>query len=388
MSAVATRTMFTAAALAVTLAAGFAAPAAGSAGPAAGSAGPAAAGGHDAGLRSALDDLVAAGTPGAILLDRHHGRTVRLAAGYAEVTAPEPMRPADRFRAASQMKSYTAVLVLQLVQEHRLGLDDPVDRLLPGVIPHGYGHGVTVRHLLQNNSGLFNFNNDPRVLEPYLAGDLGHVWLPAQLLEIAFEHEPSFPAGARFEYSDTNFILAAYVVEAVTGHSFDHELRSRILRPLGLRGTELPTTSAIGGRHAHGYTTIPGPTGDLDVTGLYPFSWAAGGLTSTVDDSAAFYRALFGGRLLGPALMLQLKTTIPVTDSDLPSRSGLGVQRWTPCGVAWGHSGDAPGYLVYTWISADTGDETVLMVNKDGPSLSPAAGAAYNALLVRAFCGR
>jgi D-alanyl-D-alanine carboxypeptidase len=343
---------------------------------------------HDARLQSGLDAIVAAGSPGAILLDRHHGRTTRLASGYADVATGLRMRPTDRFRAASQMKSFTSAVVLQLVQEHRLGLDDQVDRLLPGVIPHGYGRGVTVRNLLQNNSGLVNFNDDPRVLEPYLAGDLGHVWTPRQLLDIAFEHVPLFPPGARFNYSDTNFVLAAYVVEAVTGHSFDRELRARILRPLGLRGTDLPTTPDVWGRHAHGYFALGDPPVDLDVTYLYPYTWAAGGLTTTADDSATFFRALFDGRLLRPALMRELVKTIPVDDSDLPSSTGLGVQRWTPCGVAWGHSGNVAGYLVYTWISPDTRDETVLMINKDPQSLSTAAVAGFFDLVDRAFCER
>jgi D-alanyl-D-alanine carboxypeptidase len=339
-------------------------------------------------LQTALDGLVVAGSPGAILIDRHGTRTIRLASGFADVVAAQRMRVTDRFRAASQMKSFTAAVVLQLVQEHRIGLDDPVDGLIPGVIPHGYGAGVTVRHLLQNNSGLFNFNDDPRVLAPYLTGDLGHVWTPQQLLDIAFEHEPLFAPGARFNYSDTNFFLAAYIVEAVTGHTFDRELRARILRPLGLRGTDLPTTPEIRGRHAHGYLVFGDPPADTDLTYLFPWSWAAGGLTTTADDSATFFRALFGGRLLRPAAMREMVKTIAVDASDLPSRSGLGVQRWTPCGVAWGHSGNVGGYLVYTWISPDTRHETVLMINEDPQSVGAAALTAYYALLDRSFCGR
>jgi D-alanyl-D-alanine carboxypeptidase len=343
-------------------------------------------------LQTALDAIVAAGSPGAILLDRHDGRTLRLASGYADVAAAQRMHVTDRFRAASQMKSFTAVLVLQLVQERRLGLDDTVNRLLPGVLPgsYPYRNALTVRHLLQNNSGLFDFGDDPRVLAPYLAGDLGHVWTPQQLLDIAFEHPPLFPPGTRFNYSDTGFFLAAYIVEAVTGNSFDHELRTRILRPLDLRGTDLPTTADIWGRHAHGYIALGEPPADVDVTYLYPFAWAAGGLTTTADDSARFYRALFAGRLLGPRMMREMKNTIEVTDSDLPSRSGLGVQRWTPCGVAWGHSGNTPGYLVYTWISPDTRHETVLLINEDPQNarLEPAPFAAYFALLNRSYCDR
>jgi hypothetical protein len=64
------------------------------------------------------------------------------------------------------------------------------------------------------------------------------------------------------------------------------------------------------------------------------------------------------------------------------------VQRWTPCRVAWGHSGNAPGYLVYTWISPDTRYETVLMINEDPRSVGAPALAAYYDLLNRAYCGR
>jgi D-alanyl-D-alanine carboxypeptidase len=343
---------------------------------------------HQRSLRAALDQLVAAGAPGAILLDRHGARTTRLASGFADPVEGRRMRTDDRFRGASQMKSFTAVMVLQLVQEGRFRLDDPVDALIPGVIPHGYGAGVTVRHLLLHSSGLFDFGDDPRVLAPYFAGDLGYVWTPRALLDIAFEHPPLFPPGTRSSYSDTGYFLLGYIVQAVTGNSVDDELRRRVLRPLALRGTDLPTTPAIDGRHAHGYFLFGDPPTEVDVTYLYPFSWMAGGITTTADDSARFYRALFQGRLLSPALMREMTTTIEDPGSDLPTRAGLGVQRWTPCGVAWGHSGNAPGYVVYTWISRDTRHETVLMVNEDPKSLGAAVMARFEALLARAYCGR
>jgi D-alanyl-D-alanine carboxypeptidase len=330
-----------------------------------------------------LNAVVTAGAPGAILLRRDGERTTVLAGGLGDVAARQPMATGDKFRAASQMKSFTAAVVLQLVQEGRLGLDDPVEKPLPGVVPNG-AH-ITVRQLLAHNSGLYDFNNDPRVLAPYLAGDLGHVWTPRQLLDIAFSHPPLFPPGTRFAYSDTGYFVAGLIVEKVTGHTLGDEVRDRILVPLKLRDTSLPTTPEIAGRHAHGYFTVdkPPPT---DITGLYPYAWAAGGLVTTAEDSARFYRALIDGELLSPAMTAEMEKTIPVDDSDLPSRSGLGVQRFTPCGVAWGHSGNYPGYLVYTLVSPDTARETVLMVNEDPKSLPKAALAGYYALLAKAHC--
>lgn len=339
-------------------------------------------------LHQALDGLVAAGAHGAILLDRHNGHTIRLASGLAELVPARAMRVTDRFRAASQMKSLTATMVLQLVQERRLGLDAPVDDLLPGVIPHGWGAGITVRHLLQHSSGLFDFGDDERLLAPYLAGDLGHVWTPQQLLHMAFEHEPLFPPGDHYSYSDTGYFLLAFIVEAVTGRTFGRELRERIIRPLGLHGTSLPRTTGIAGSHAHGYMTFGDPPADTDLTYMYPFSWAAGGLTTTADDSARFYRALMGGRLLSPAMMRELKRTIEAIGSDLPSRAGLGVQVWNrPCGPAWGKSGNVGGYLVYTWISPNTRHETVLMINEEPRTVGTPALRAYDALLDHSFCG-
>ncbi|HEX8627340.1 MAG TPA: serine hydrolase domain-containing protein, partial [Catenuloplanes sp.] len=185
-----------------------------------------------------------------------------------------------------------------------------------------------------------------------------------------------------------NYFLAAYVVQAVTGRTFDHELRTRILRPLRLRHTDLPVTAQFWGSHAHGYFVMGDQPADVDLTYMYPWAWAAGGLNSNADDSAAFYRALFTGRLLGPRMMRELRATIVATGSDLPSRSGLGVQRWTPCGVAWGHSGNTGGYQVYTWISPDARHETVLMMNEDPKTVGDAANAAFYELLDRSFCDR
>ena len=108
-----------------------------------------------AGLQKDVDALVAAGAPGAILLVRNGNRTVRLAAGVGDVARKTPMRSGDHFKIASLTKSYTAMVVLQLVAEGKLSLDDSVEQRLPGLVPNG--EKITIRQLLNHTSGLVDY---------------------------------------------------------------------------------------------------------------------------------------------------------------------------------------------------------------------------------------
>jgi hypothetical protein len=112
------------------------------------------------------------------------------------------MRVGDRFRVGSITKSFVAAVVLQLAGEGRLGLDDPVERWLPGLVPDG--RHITVRQLLNHTSGLFNCTDDPRVLAPYLQQhNPNFVWRPRQLVAIATSHPALFPPGTAWSYSNT-----------------------------------------------------------------------------------------------------------------------------------------------------------------------------------------
>ncbi|MEA2178875.1 MAG: D-alanyl-D-alanine carboxypeptidase, partial [Solirubrobacteraceae bacterium] len=131
-------------------------------------------------LRRDVARAVAAGVPGVIVLVRDGPRTVSVAGGSARLKPRAPMRVDDRFRIASLTKTYVATVVLQLAGEGRLSLHDTVERWLPGMVPNG--HHITLRHLLNHHSGLFDYFNDPQVLQPYLEGDLSRTWTPEQLV--------------------------------------------------------------------------------------------------------------------------------------------------------------------------------------------------------------
>jgi D-alanyl-D-alanine carboxypeptidase len=340
-------------------------------------------------LQKPLDRLVAAGAPGVILLARDGGRSVRLSGGLADVAGKAPMSADDRFRIASLTKTYVATVVLQLVVERRLTLADPVERFVPGLVPNG--ERITIRELLNHTSGLFDYEQDPRVLKPYLSGNLGYHWPPRALVEMAVSHKPLFAPGARYSYSNTNYMLAGLIVEAITGKPLGSELRRRIFQPLHLRSTSFPTTPSIPSPYAHGYYVLGKPPA-TDVSGLSPFPWAAGAILSTAADIATFYRALLSGRLLRPELLRAMETTVAEGSgqSDIPGqRSGLGLQRFpTPCGAAYGHNGTFPGYLVYAFTSKDGQRQAVLMVNEDAGSLPKRVAPLFFHLLTSAYCTR
>ncbi|MFJ8388865.1 serine hydrolase domain-containing protein [Streptomyces sp. NPDC094438] len=248
------------------------------------------------------------GYPGTLVYARNGADAALAAAGVADTASGEPARISDRFRIASNTKSFVATVLLQLEAEGRLGLDDSVATWLPGVVRgHGNdGSRMTVRQLLNHTSGLYDPTTDPAFFAPYLQRhDWGYVYRPRQVVATAVAHAPTGEPGAAWAYSNTNYLVAGLVIEAVTGHSPSQEIRQRILTPLGMTQTSFPVTDPeIHGPHLHGYDL----SGN-DVTRFSPsYDWTAGAMISTLADLARFDRALFGGELLPPAQQRELET--------------------------------------------------------------------------------
>jgi D-alanyl-D-alanine carboxypeptidase len=339
-------------------------------------------------LQQDVDALVAAGAPGVILLVRDGNKTTRLTAGVAEIATSTPMQATDRYRIASLTKTYVATVVLQLVAEGKLRLNDTVERWLPRLVPNG--RKITIRQLLNHTSGLADHERDPDVLAPYLKGDLGYYWSPTRLVEIAASRPRRFPPGATkvASYSSTNYVIVGLIVERATGNKIETELARRIFRPLHLKATSYPTRGTqLPSPYAHGYFILGQPP-LTDLSAFSPsLSGAAGAIVSTVDDVAAFYRALLSGRLLEPEQLATMKTTLVNPGADLHQRMGYGLERFpASCGVAWGHSGSFPGYWGHAWSSANGQRQAVLMVNIDPSAVQPQAVTAFYKLLDAAYC--
>ncbi|MET7370931.1 serine hydrolase domain-containing protein [Micromonospora arida] len=317
-------------------------------------------------LAAALDQMVADGFPGVVAYGRVDGRRWQVAAGVADRATGARARPDDRFRIASNTKAFVATVLLQLVGEGRLTLDDPVERWLLGVVRGNGTDGsrITVRQLLNQTSGIWDPTDERSFWAPYLdEHDWARVIPPRTVIAAAVAHRPAFAPGTSWGYSNTNYLVAGLIIEAVTGRGAGNEVRRRIIDPLGLSQTSFPVTDPeIHGRHLHGYDL----TG-RDVTTFSPsYDWTAGAMISTTDDLARFHRALFGGRLLAPAQQRELETVVPMNDS--PARYGLGVQRMmVPCTAGaipvWATDGGGPGFTSIAVTSLDHSRQLVLAGN-------------------------
>ena len=336
----------------------------------------------EASLEPLLERVTEAGAPGVLLFVRDGSEIRSDVRGIADRDRARPVRAGDRFRVGSVTKTFVATIVLQLVGEGRLRLDDTVEERLPGVVPGG--QRITVRQLLSHTSGLFDYVDDPRVFAPY-AQEPAYAWDPRRLVEIGVAHPPPFPPGQRFAYSSTNYLLLGLIVEAATGTSLEAQLRERIFEPLGLGQTTF-APRFVSGPFVHGHRppshqgVVTGPPVDISREAA-SWTWAAGAIVSSADDLRRFFATLLGGQLLPPGLLREMETLVPAGYQ----RYGLGLAVFpTPCGDAWGHTGNVQGTVTVAWNRRDASRQVVLVVN--AYPLSGELEAAVRRLQIAAFC--
>jgi D-alanyl-D-alanine carboxypeptidase len=320
---------------------------------------------HPGELRRLLDQLVAAGAPGAAALVREDHAVKQAASGVADLRSGRQMRPGLNYRAGSVTKPVVATVVLQLVAEGRLSLSDTVERWLPGILP--YGHQVTIRQLLNHTSGVPENSLEPLVVLYTFPHGRSRAWTPQELVALVADQPPDFPPGTAFSYSNTDYVLAGMIVEAATGRTLRQELTRRIIRPLRLRDTFFPVNRPdIPGPNPRGYS-LPlgqeqGPL--LDFTVYNPsLAWGAGNLISDLGDLTRFFRALLGGRLLPAKLLAEMTTPVDTGTPGFGYGLGLAVLQ-TPLGRLIGHDGAIPGFLNNVWNTENGRRQFGVMINE------------------------
>ncbi|MEV5880128.1 serine hydrolase domain-containing protein [Streptomyces sp. NPDC052101] len=339
----------------------------------------------------AMDAAVKAGVPGITAEARDSNGVWKSASGVGNLKTGAPRGKNDRFRVGSITNTFVATVLLHMEAEKKLSLDDTVERYLPGLVTGNGNDGgkITVRQLLNHTSGLFDYLADNEYDQTYVFGDgfLRHrddTLTPEQRVKVALSHEPQFEPGARQSFSHTNDILAALIVEKISGRSYKDEVRERIIEPLGLKATSNPGNSIhLPQPSSHGYSKLFTAQPDRidDVTEMNGSQlWGDGDIISSAGDLNRFYRALMRGNLLPPQQLKEMKTTID--DPDLPGSSyGLGIERFTlSCGTTiWYHDGGTLGWISLAAFTEDGSHQLTFNYNSNwgAETILPILNAEY-----------
>ena len=291
--------------------------------------------------------------PGAVLSVKGPGWHYVKAVGMADIETRTPLDCGLAFEIGSNTKMMTATILLQLQEEGKLSIDDPLSRYLPEIaaqLPNG--KAMTLRHLTQHTSGVFDYADDAEDGTPgILAGGARDQTLlkrqvePQDMIDFVVQHgKPHFAPGDKkaWRYSNTGYILLGMVIEKIEGVPFEKSLDQRIFQPLGMDHTFL-------------WRGTPRPAFGLPRSWLQaPFEyettswnlsqgWAAGGVISTADDMHRFIEQLLGGKLFrSPQTLAFMQETVP-TDSPLELGYGIGIKQIDK--GQWGHGGQTLGFL-------------------------------------------
>lgn len=276
----------------------------------------------------------------------------------------KPMNTNLYMRIGSETKTFTGTAVLQLVDEGKVGLDDPISKYLSG-IPNG--DHVTVRELGDMRSGLVSYTATEEWVTQFFANPR-RPWTPQELLPFGFSQPPLFPSNGSFNYSNTNFVILGLLVEKVSGETLGTYIERHLLRPLQMEHTLFPSNAAIPRPHANGYT-VQDPAGTVaDTTNWNPsWGWAAGAMISKLEDLRIWAKSVATGSLLTPATQRQRERFIPAPGLE-PARYGFAlfdVKGWI------GHNGSLPGYESLTVYSPSLRTTMVILLNSD---ISPKSG--------------
>ncbi|MFF2021439.1 serine hydrolase domain-containing protein [Streptomyces sp. NPDC058171] len=300
------------------------------------------------------------------------------AAGVGDVRTGAPRGKDDRFRIASITKTFVATVLLQQEAEGKLDLDDTVERWLPGLV-RGNGHDgrqMTVRQLLNHTSGVYDYLNDADYTRDYMyAPNYLHnrfkARTPEAAVAVAMQHPPTAAPGAHHAYSNTNYVLAALIMEKAGGRSYEREVRERIIKPLKLSGTVMPgNTVGLPKPSSRSYSKL---SPDLAAPKVYDVTlqngtqaWADGDMISSASDLTRFFSALLGGKVLPPEQLAAMKTLVP-NAADPDTGYGLGlIKTRTACGTTvWGHSGGWLGSLSLAVTTEDGKHSLAFNVNSD-----------------------
>lgn len=256
----------------------------------------------------------------------------RLAEGAAP---PEPATANTRYRIGSISKLMTAVMVLQLADEGRLALDEPIARWFPTLPEAGR---TTVAHLLAHRSGLGDIKDLPGFDRHWMFEPRAEPELLAAITSLP----RAFAPGVAAQYNNSGYLLLSFIVEKAGGEPYAQALQRRLAQPLGLADTAFDARSGVKPGEAASYRSERGPeqfgpaAWQLQRATHASVAQGAGGVVSSPRDLVVLVRALFQGRLLKPETLARMR--------QVQDGFGLGLVRIEGLEpAAWGHEGTIDG---------------------------------------------
>jgi D-alanyl-D-alanine carboxypeptidase len=288
-------------------------------------AGPAAAAAPPADLRARADAIVAAAYPadgpGAAVIITRGGETLyRAGRGLADVEARRAIAPQTVFRLGSITKQFTAAVILQLVQEGRISLDDPLSRFLTDYPQPGAS--ATVRQLLNHMSGIQSYTGIPGWM---VEANTSRAYTTAEMIALFRDLPSPTPPGQAWAYNNSGYVLLGAIIERVTGKAWHQAVAERITGPLGLRTIGYGVDRESGPTMARGYTRAEGQVRPAQRIHM-SVPHGAGALVGTVGDLAKWARALHHGRVVSPALYAAMTAPASLPEGRThPYGFGLGL---------------------------------------------------------------
>jgi D-alanyl-D-alanine carboxypeptidase len=304
--------------------------------------------------------LAASGAPSVSVAVVDHGETVYAKAfGKADVAGDVAATVDTRYAVGSVSKQFTVAAILLMQEEGKLSLDDKVAKYFPGLTR---ANEVTIRELLSHTSGYEDY-----APQDYLIPAWTHPTTPQKILDEWAKKPLNFDPGTRWQYSNTNFVLAGEIFEKASGKKLLPFLEDRIFRPLGM--TTAGDCIAKSADEASAYTRYAlGPARPVgrEASGWY---FAAGELCMTPSDLARWDTAFLAKKILSPKSYEEFTREVDLKDGK-PTRYALGLDIGNFNGVPMiSHSGEVSGFLTLNAVFPTKGVAVAVCSNEDGVNL-------------------
>ena len=333
-------------------------------------------------LRADIDNIAhnvlkTTGVPSASLVVVKDGKIAYVQAyGDARLDPKMAARPEMRYSIGSISKQFTAAAILMLQEQGKLSLDDPVSKYIPGLTR---GNQVTIRQLLSHTSGYQDYWPQDYVM-PMMLNSV----TPEEILDRWGRIPLDFEPGTKWQYSNTNYVIAGVIVEKVSGMPLWTLLGSRVFTPLGMKSVTDTNDSKLPPSDPTAYFRYAlGPLHPAPKEGK-GWMYAAGELAMTAEDLAKWDISMIQQTVLKPDSYREMETVV-LLKSGAPTRYGLGV------GVAMAnghrvleHGGEVSGFTAENIVLPDDKMAVVVLTNQDAAEAASEIGNQVRAALLKA----